>query len=228
MTFSICVHESYEGENGDTEDRFGVAVTTRLPAVGTLCPFVSENAAVATQSMVNVELGRKGVEYVDDGLAIEDALEALVNADDGSAERQLHGVDADGTFAFSGPACRGWVGEVEGENYTVAGNLLTGESVVAAVAESYERSDRETPLAERLVDALAAGQAEGGDKRETLAVQSAALKVVTTEDEVNDPEYGSDLRVDASESPVRDLRETYRMATREFAKAAERYEREES
>ncbi|WP_435098716.1 DUF1028 domain-containing protein [Halarchaeum sp. P4] len=227
MTFSICVHETYENEDGATQDRFGVAVTTRLPGVGTLCPFVSENGAVATQSMVNVELGRKGIEYVDDGLAVEDALESLLNADDGKPERQLHGVDRNGTFAFSGSECHGWYGEVTGENYTVAGNLLTGASVVEAVAETYEQSDRTRPLAERLIDALAAGQAEGGDKRETLTVQSAALKVATTEDEENAPDYGNDLRVDASESPVRELRETYRMATTEFAKAAERYEREE-
>ena len=227
MTFSICVREEYEVEDeetGETTDhaRFGVAVTTRLPAVGTLCPFASENGAVATQSLVNVDLGRKGIEYLDDGLAVEDALQALLNADEGAENRQLHGVDADGTFAFSGDECKGWYGHLAGENYTVAGNLLTGEAVVDAVAETYEASGRDEPLAKRLVDALGAGYAEGGDKREELHVQSAALLVRSTEED-RDP-YFNDLRVDATETPVQDLRETYRLAHDGFQQAMERYE----
>ena len=222
MTFSICVREEYEDDDGNEQLRFGVAVTTRLPAVGTLCPFASENGAVATQSLVNVELGRKGVEYIDDGLAVEDALQSLLNADDGAENRQLHGVDADGQFTFSGDECHGWYGHTEGENYTVAGNLLTGEAVVENVAETYEDSGRDAPLAQRLIDALGAGYAEGGDKREELHVQSAALKVRNTEDE-DDPYY-NDLRVDATETPIQDLRETYRLADEGFQQAMQRYE----
>jgi uncharacterized Ntn-hydrolase superfamily protein len=102
VTFSICVREPYEDDSEEAQTRFGVAVTTRLAAVGTLCPFANEHGAVATQSLVNVDLGRKGVEYLADGLAVEDALSALLNADDGKPSRQLHGVDSEGTFAFSG------------------------------------------------------------------------------------------------------------------------------
>ena len=222
VTFSICVRETYEDEDGIDQHRFGVAVTTRLPAVGTLCPFASENGAVATQSLVNVDLGRKGIEYIDDGLAVEDALRSLLNADDGAADRQLHGVDADGTFTFSGDDCNGWYGHASGENYTVAGNLLTGEAVIDAVAESYEESGRDTPLAQRLIDALGAGYAEGGDKREALHVQSAALKVRTSEE--GDAPYYNDLRVDATETPIQDLRETYRLAGDGFDEAMERYQ----
>ena len=244
MTFSICVREDYVDEaseanasdsqaakprDGDDRTRFGVAVTTRLPAVGTLCPFASENGAVATQSLVNVELGRKGVDYLDDGLAVEDALQALLNADEGAAQRQLHGVDADGTFAFSGEECKGWYGHVERDGYTVAGNLLTGESVIEATADAYEErapgpdGEADAPLAERLIDALAAGHAEGGDKREDLRVQSAALLVERTEDREMEPYY-DDLRVDATETPVEDLRETYELAREGFEAAVERYE----
>jgi uncharacterized Ntn-hydrolase superfamily protein len=176
MTFSICVREEYDDDEGDDQTRFGVAVTTRLPAVGTLCPFASENGAVATQSLVNVELGRKGVEYLDDGLAVEDALQALLNADDGAPQRQLHGVDSEGTFVFSGEECKDWYGHIERETFTVAGNLLTGESVIEATADAYqENRDTDAPLAERLIDALAAGHAEGGDKREDLHVHLAVL-----------------------------------------------------
>jgi len=222
MTFSICVRERYEDDEGNEQTRFGVAVTTRLPGVGTLCPFASENGAVATQSLVNVDLGRKGIRYLDDGLAVEDALDALLNADDGASDRQLHGVDADGTFAFSGEDCKPWYGHVEGDGYTVAGNLLTGERVIEATAETYEETrDEDRPLAERLIDALAAGQAEGGDKREELTVQSAALLVETTEDREHDPSY-DDLRVDASEAPVEDLRETYELAKEGFETLRER------
>ena len=222
MTFSICVREAYTDDAGDRRVRFGVAVTTRLPGVGTLCPFASESGAVATQSLVNVELGRRGIEYLDDGLAVEDALEALLNADEGRARRQLHGVDADGTFAFSGEECRDWYGHAVGENYTIAGNLLTGEAVIDAVESAYE-SDAfgDAPLAERLIDALDAGHAAGGDRRDHLPVQSAALKVRTTEGDRG--AYYDDLRVDATETPIADLRETYEQARRGGAILAEEY-----
>lgn len=230
MTFSICVRERYRDEDGDEQTRFGVAVTTRLPGVGTLCPFASENGVVATQSLVNVELGRKGIAYLDDGLAVEDALESLLNADEGRDQRQLHGVGTDGEFAFSGPECKPWYGQRIGDNYTVAGNLLTGESVIEAVAETYEataagdpETDADAPLAARLVDALEAGHAEGGDKREELPVQSAALLVRSTEERAIDPYY-DDLRVDATETPIADLRETYEHAKRGYEMALERYE----
>jgi uncharacterized Ntn-hydrolase superfamily protein len=224
MTFSICVREQYEDEEGSDQYRFGVAVTTRLAGVGTLCPFASEDGAVATQSLVNVDLGRKGIDYLDDGLAVEDALEALLNADEGAPQRQLHGVDREGEFAFSGEECKDWFGHTVGENYTVAGNLLTGEAVIEATATAYEESrDEDRPLAFRLADALAAGHAEGGDKREELHVQSAAIVVRETEETPLDPSY-NDIRVDATETPIVDLQETLTLAKEGHEMAMERYE----
>jgi uncharacterized Ntn-hydrolase superfamily protein len=227
VTFSICVREPYEDEDGDQQYRFGVAVTTRLPGVGVPCPHVNEHGAVATQSLTNPRLGSKGVEYLADGLAIEDALDALLNADDGSEDRQLHGVARDGEFTFSGDGCSGWYGHTSGEHYTVAGNLLTGEAVVERTASQYEdhsaagEADPDEPLAKRLVDALGAGQAAGGDKREDLTVQSAAVRVADTgEDEAP---YWNDLRVDASEDPIVDLRETYRLAKQGYEDAIKKY-----
>jgi len=224
MTFSICVREPYEDEDGEERTCYGVAVTTRLPAVGTLCPFANEHGAVATQSFVNVSLGRRGVEYLADGLSVEDALQAQLNADEGASQRQLHGVDADGEFAVSGAECEEWFGHTVGDGYTVAGNLLTGEAVVDAVRETYEETrDEDRPLAERLIDALEAGHEEGGDKREELHVQSAALLVESTADPVVEP-YFNDLRVDATETPIQDLRETYEYAVEGYETALERYE----
>ena len=279
MTFSICVHEPYTDEEGTDQHRFGIAVTTRLAGIGTLCPFASEHGAVATQSLVNVELGRKGLEYLADGLAVGDALKALLNADDGTPNRQLHGVNADGSFVFSGEECKPWFGHHDGSDaveghYTVAGNLLTGEDVVESVAEAYEEhapqrgaesragtggtresaprrgaesragteGTRETappgdagptdpdtdagdgpaPLPERLVDALGAGHEVGGDKREELTVQSAALVVEDTESRPFDRAF-TDLRVDATETPIADLRATYEMAVEGHRDAMAKY-----
>jgi uncharacterized Ntn-hydrolase superfamily protein len=222
MTFSICVREPSETEDGGEEYRFGIAITTRLPGVGVPCPHVNEHGAVATQSVTNPELGSRGVEYLADGLRIEDALDALLNADEDSAQRQLHGVSRDGSFAFSGEECNGWYGHTERDGVTVAGNLLAGEAVVERTADHYadHREDAD-PLAKRLIDALGAGQAAGGDKREDLTVQSAAVRVVDTgEDE---QPYYDDLRVDASENPISDLRETYRLAERGYEDAVEKY-----
>jgi uncharacterized Ntn-hydrolase superfamily protein len=224
MTFSICVREEYEDDDGNDQTRFGVAVTTRLAGVGTLCPFTNEHGAVATQSVVNVDLGRKGVEYLADGLHVEDALEALLSADDGAAERQLHGVDGDDEFAFSGEECNDWFGHHVGDNYTVAGNLLTGESVIDAVADAYEESRGEDePLAVRLTDALAAGHAEGGDKREELPIQSAAIDITSTAEFPMDPFY-NDIRIDATETPIADLRETVDLAEQSYESAMDLYE----
>lgn len=222
MTFSICVREEYVDDDGNDQLRFGVAVTTRLPGVGAICPYASENGAISTQSRTNPELGRKGLDYLDDGLAIDDALRALLNADEGREQRQLHGVGREGTFGFSGEECNGWYGHYEGDGVTVAGNLLAGESVVEATANSYEESDRDELLAKRLIDALAAGDAEGGDKREDLPVQSAAVVVASTEDQEFAPYY-NDLRVDATETPMRDLRETFHEAKRGYEMALEKY-----
>ena len=247
MTFSICVHEPYTDEDGEEQDRFGVAVTTRLAGVGTLCPFANEHGAVATQSLVNVELGRKGIEYLGDGLAVGDALDALLNADDGAQSRQLHGVDADGSFVFSGEECKPWYGHHDGSDaveghYTVAGNLLTGEEVIESVADAYEAGapphgaedraesdatpgagDGSEPLSKRLVDALEAGHEAGGDKREELTVQSAALVVEDTEERPFDRAY-TDLRVDATETPIADLRETHELAVEGHEAAMAKYE----
>lgn len=232
MTFSICARERYLDAEGTAQYRFGVAVTTRLPGVGGRCPFVSPHGAIATQGIVNLELGAKGVDYLADGVAIDDALGALLNADDGAADRQLHGVDRDGTFVFSGDDCHPWTGHHDGGTFTVAGNLLVDDGVVDAVIATYESNapsvgrptdptDRQ-PFPKRLIDALDAGHAAGGDRRTDLDVQSAAIAIATTETDPYTPAV-HDLRVDATETPLVDLRETYTKAVRGHTAALNRY-----
>ncbi|ELY68053.1 hypothetical protein C489_08615 [Natrinema versiforme JCM 10478] len=168
-------------------------------------------------------------------------LEALLNADEGAPQRQLHGVDGESTFAFSGEECVAEYGHREGDHYTVAGNMLTGEAVLETVAEAYEANavhdttDPATgpaavtenvdtdPLAKRLIDALAAGDLEGGDKREELSVQSVAVVVETTESHTVEPPY-NDLRLDATETPIADVRETYDLAEQGYRDMLAQYE----
>ena len=138
-------------------------------------------------------------------------------------------MDSNGEFAFSGAGCREWFGHTVGDGYTVAGNLLTGEAVIEETAAAYEASRGEDrPLAARLVDALEAGHEEGGDKREELHVQSAALLVRRTDG--RGPEerpFYDDLRVDATETPIADRRETYALAREGYEMAMERAEERE-
>lgn len=181
----------------------GVAVSTALVCVGALCPFVSENAAVATQSFVKVSHGRHAVDLADRGVDIPTACEALIRADPHESYRQLHGIDADGrTFTFTGDDCVDWYGSIEGENYTIAGNMLAGEATIEGMSDAFEAADG--PLSERLIQALEGGQESGGDKRGKI---SAALLVHAPE-----PTLYHNLRVDSSDDPVGDLRAAYEHA----------------
>lgn len=194
-TFSIAARDPEAGE-------FGVAVSTALVGVGALCPFVSENAAVATQSFVKVSHGRNAVEMADRGVSVPTAAKALLEDDEHASYRQLHGVDWEGrTFAFSGEDCDDWYGHEEGENYTVAGNMLENAETIEALGQTFEESEGE--LAERLLTALEAAQAAGGDKRGKI---SAALLVHSP-----DPKLYHNLRVDNSDDPVGDLREAFEL-----------------
>lgn len=203
MTFSICVREQYEVDDSN-HYRFGVAVTTRRPSIGARCPFVSKHGAIATQSVTNPTLGRAGLNYAREGLRMEDSLTALLNVDSNVSDRQVHGIGCEDKYAFSGEECGDWYGHTVGKNYTVAGNLLTGETVLEAVSNEYENRSRDTPLSGRLVHCLKAGQEAGGDKRTDRTVQSAAVRVRTTE-ETSFPAFHNDLRVDATETPIQDL-----------------------
>lgn len=194
-TFSIAARDPDTGA-------FGVAVSTALVGVGALCPFVSENAAVATQSYVKVSHGRNAVELVDRGVSVSTACETLLEDDPHDTYRQLHGVTADDSFRYTGADCVDWAGDTAGDDYTVAGNMLDGADVVEEVRRGYADADGE--FADRLIAALEAGQAAGGDKRGKI---SAALLVAAPE-----PKLYHNLRVDNSDAPIDELREAYDLA----------------
>jgi uncharacterized Ntn-hydrolase superfamily protein len=194
-TFSIAAHDA-------ETDEFGVAVSTALVGVGALCPFVSENAAVATQSFVQVSHGANAVDMADRGVSVPTACEALLADDAHAGYRQVHGIDGDGrTFAFSGEDCVDWYGHREADDHTVAGNMLANGDVIEDISETFQATEGE--LAERLVTALEAGQGAGGDKRGKI---SAALLVHSP-----DPKLYHNLRIDNSDAPVDDLREAFEL-----------------
>lgn len=197
-TFSITARCHRTGE-------LGVAVSTKVPAVGMLCPFVRSNVgAIASQSFVNPYLGIWGLEHLAQGHTAQETLTYLQGRDAGIEYRQLGVVDSHGGSAtFTGAACDTWRGDLSGPNYAIAGNMLVGAQTLAAMEESF-KSDDLPPLVERLLAALAAGQEAGGDKR---GRQSAAVKVYSTE------QYPAlDLRVDEHPDPVAELQRVYDVA----------------
>lgn len=214
MTYSICVRES-----GDGGHHFGVAAATRLPAVGSVCPHVSDHGAVATAGVTNPDAGARCLSTLASGGRLVDAF-ADVTATDGDGS-QLHGVDAAETAAHTGADCRPVATHRTGEGYTVAGTSLTEETVLDAMEQGYRENERDAPLVRRLLTALAAGERAGGDRRDEELPVGSAVVVVSTPG-AGEPLY-HDLRVDASDSPVADLRETYRLAKRGYEAAVERY-----
>jgi uncharacterized Ntn-hydrolase superfamily protein len=189
---------------------FGVAVTSRFFAVGALCPYAAAGVgALSTQALVNPTWGPRGLALLRDGAPAADVVRLLAESDAGRETRQFHVVDAAGrTGQHTGQACIGWHGQRAGDGFSVAGNMLAGEAVLDATFASFAAGAAK-PLAERLMDALDAGQAEGGDKR---GKQSAALLIYTGEDY---PELS--LRVDDHPEPLIELRRLHRVSRGRFA-----------
>src|SRR6185295_9593747 len=145
---------------------FGVAVSTAVPCVGAVVPWAKSGVgAIATQSHTNVQLGREGLKLIEAGLSPRAALEGLLLEDPGASLRQVAGIDARGrTFAYTGVDCTEWCGSREGADYSVQGNMLVGQPTVDAMADVFEASAGRW-LGIRLMAALEAGQAAGGDNR---------------------------------------------------------------
>jgi len=183
----------------------GVAVSTAVPAVGGICIFADAGVgAIATQSWVNPYLGIDGLKLLREGLSAPEALAKLIAEDPGQADRQVGIVDNQGrTAAHTGNSCVDWAGHIEGDGFTVQGNMLVGAATIDAMAEAATRS-ADFDLHERLMLVLEAGQAAGGDKR---GKQSAALKVFKKE-----AFAWLDIRVDEHRNPVAELRRVFEVA----------------
>ena len=206
MTFSIVARDPDSAS-------FGVAVCTAVPCVGAIVPHAKSGVgAIATQSYANVMLGSEGLRLVEFGLSPQAALEGLLAEDPGRELRQVGGIDAQGrTFAFSGKDCVEWYGSRSGENYSVQGNMLTGQAVVDAMAEAYEGSAGKW-MGVRLMAALEAGQEAGGDKRgrqSAAIVVTPAVVVRAPSAEFDRREYNLDVRVDEHADPVLELRRIF-------------------
>jgi uncharacterized Ntn-hydrolase superfamily protein len=194
MTWSIVAR--------DATGALGVIVASRFFAVGALCPFAHSGVgALCTQALVNPLYGARGLASLAQGNAPADVVRSLTFADAGREHRQLHLIDAEGNIAaHTGIECIDWCGQVTGDGFSVAGNMLAGPQVIEDTAQFYD-AGRELPFAERLIAAMEAGEAAGGDKR---GKQAVALIICTTE------AYPAlDLRVDDHPDPLGELNRLY-------------------
>ena len=201
-TFSIVAYDPTSG-------MLGIAVSTKVPAVGAVCPSARAGVgAISTQAWTNPLLGVDGLDLLEQGYSAGETLRKLLDTDPDPEMRQIIAVDREGrSAAHTGSETDPWKGHRKGNGYAVAGNMLVGEETITAMAEAFEASADE-PLSERLLQALESGQAAGGDKR---GRQSAALHVVKSE-----PYPYLDLRVDEHPDPVAELRRVYEVAKREL------------
>lgn len=191
MTWSIIARDSATGQ-------LGIAVATRFFAVGALVPHIAPGVgAVATQALVNPYYGVDGLRLLRGGGSPHDVIKVLLATDSGRESRQVHAMDAGGRIAaHTGKDCVDWCGHIAGDGFSLAGNMLAGPAVLDETARVYAAHET-LPFAQRLIKAMFAGEAAGGDKR---GKQSAALLIHGTEDWPL-----LDLRVDDHADPLREL-----------------------
>ena len=191
MTWSIIARDN-------ATRQFGIAVATRFFAVGARVPYIAAGVGgIATQALVNPYYGIDGVRLLREGQKPRDIIETLIAADSGRETRQLHILDAFGRIAsHTGRECVDWCGHVEGNGFSIAGNMLAGAQVLDDTAKAYIANDK-LPFPQRLIAAMRSGEAAGGDKR---GRQSAALLIYGEE------EWSAlDLRVDDHTDPLTEL-----------------------
>ncbi|MFC3608188.1 DUF1028 domain-containing protein [Stutzerimonas tarimensis] len=201
MTFSIIARCPRTGQ-------FGVAAATAMPAVGKLLTHAAAGiGAVATQARINPYLGIDGLAFLREGAPAAEVIRRLQATDPCMSQRQVAVIDAEGRCeCWTGDNCLPWSGSLQGEAFSVQGNRLGGPKVLDAVAEAFRRH-AEQPLVERLMEAIAAGDAMGGDRH---GESSATIYVVDRE------EYPLwDIRVDHHHDPVAELRRLHDVFERE-------------
>lgn len=191
MTWSIIARDPSTGD-------LAIAVATKFFAVGARVPHISAGiGAVATQALVNPFYGLNGLTCLREGQSPAATVGRLVAADSGRDHRQLHIMDAAGRIAApTGSACVDWCGHTQGDGFSIAGNMLAGPDVISATAIAYSDGGG-LPFARRLIAAMRAGEAAGGDKR---GKQSAAL-MIHGKEKWSD----LDLRVDDHADPLAEL-----------------------
>lgn len=191
MTWSIIARDSHTGQ-------FGIAVATKFFAVGARVPHIAAGiGGVATQALVNPYYGIDGLTLLRESREPRAVVEALIAGDSGRESRQVHVMDAKGRIAaFTGNECVDWCGHVQGDGFSIAGNMLAGAAVLDDTAKALV-ANAHLPFAQRLITAMKAGEAAGGDKR---GKQSAALLIHGEEDWSD-----LDLRVDDHTDPLAEL-----------------------
>ena len=202
MTWSIIARD-------ETTGRTGIAVATRFFAVGARVPHIKTGAgAVATQAMTNPAFGPQGLALLGAGASASEAVRMLLAADEGREHRQLHIMDNAGRFgAATGKNCVPWCGHLVRETFSIAGNMLLGPEVIEATADVYKQQSG-LPFAQRLLAAMQAGEANGGDKR---GRQSAALLIHDAEDF-----SALDIRVDDHAAPLDELQRLEKVSRERF------------
>jgi uncharacterized Ntn-hydrolase superfamily protein len=211
MTFSIVAR------SGDGR-RYGVAVASKFLAVGSAVPAAEAGVgALATQAYANLTYRTQGLTMLCTGVAAGDVVAGLTAADPGRATRQLGVVGPTGDGAsFTGRDCHDWAGGLTGDGYAVQGNILTGPEVVRAMERTW-LADPGQDFTDRLLGALAAGEAAGGDRR---GRQSAAVLVVEPGGGYGGfSDVSVDLRVDDHPDPVAELARLLRLHRRYFTEA---------
>jgi uncharacterized Ntn-hydrolase superfamily protein len=205
-TFSIAAVDPATGESG-------VAVTTRVACVGNGVPWVRAGVgAVATQASTRTEYGEELLDMLERGMTPGEALALATETDDGRESRQIGVVALDGTSAqHTGTRPGDWAGHRSGPNYATQGNVLVGPEVIEAVAAAFEASEgSRRHLADRLIEALSAGQAVGGDRR-VGRLQSASVVVVDPREGMARRPDGQTVHINVCEhsTPVAELRRVY-------------------
>jgi uncharacterized Ntn-hydrolase superfamily protein len=203
VTYSIAACDLDAGQ-------WGVATQSKFLAVGSVVPWAEPHVgAVATQAYANPRYGPEGLRLLREGGSAREVADGLTAGDDGRDHRQLGVVDAKGGSAtFTGDECMDWAGGIAGEGFAAQGNILVSEATVTALADTFA-ANAGRPLADRLIECLAAAQAAGGDRR---GQQSAALLVVE-----RDGGYAGlsdtlvDLRVDDHPDPIGELARLHRI-----------------
>lgn len=202
-TFSIVARDPTTGE-------LGVAVQSRAFRAAAIVSYAKAGVgAIATQASANQSYGPEGLALLEQGLSPDEVVRRLTDADPGRDRRQLAVIDAQGRVkAFTGSGTSDWAGHIEGDNYSVQGNILAGETVVREMASTFEAT--EGVLAVRLMAALDAGQAAGGDAR---GKQSGGIFIVKPiGDSGRTTDRWVDVRVDDHPTPFVEIRRLMNMA----------------